>query len=301
MAVQRHRPRQVQARLVRLDRRLRLQAQEGPERGRRPRDLAPEGRAGVDDEVPAQRAEAVRAQADARLVRQEHAEHRLRRHLLLHEADPEGQVTDWDMLPEAMKATYEKLGIPEAERKFLAGVTAQYESEVVYHKNREDLERLGVLFTEHGPGGQATTPRSCSEHLGTVIPPGDNKFAALELRGVERRLVHLRAARRARRHAAAGVLPHQRGERRAVRAHADHRRRGRVGALRRGLLGAGVLAPTRCTRRSSSSSRSPVRASGTRRSRTGRRTSTTSSPSERAPRPSRPSSGSTATSARSSR
>src|SRR5437868_8854430 len=52
----------------------------------------------------------------------------------------EKQVSDWDMLPEAMKATYEKLGIPEAERKFLAGVTAQYESEVVYHKNRADLE-----------------------------------------------------------------------------------------------------------------------------------------------------------------
>ena len=51
----------------------------------------------------------------------------------------EGQVSDWDMLPEEMKETYEKLGIPEAERKFLAGVTAQYELEVVYHKNREDL------------------------------------------------------------------------------------------------------------------------------------------------------------------
>ena len=60
----------------------------------------------------------------------------------------EKQVSDWDMLPEEMKDTYEKLGIPEAERKFLAGVTAQYESEVVYHKNREDLEALGVLFTD---------------------------------------------------------------------------------------------------------------------------------------------------------
>jgi Fe-S cluster assembly protein SufB len=48
----------------------------------------------------------------------------------------EGQVKDWDMLPESVKTTYEKLGIPEAERKFLAGVTAQYESEVVYHRNR---------------------------------------------------------------------------------------------------------------------------------------------------------------------
>ena len=61
----------------------------------------------------------------------------------------DGQVVDdWDMLPEGMKETYEKLGIPEAERKFLAGVTAQYESEVVYHKNRDDLAATGVLFTD---------------------------------------------------------------------------------------------------------------------------------------------------------
>ncbi len=58
------------------------------------------------------------------------------------------QVDEWDDLPEQMKATYEKLGIPEAERKYLAGVTAQYESEVVYHKNREDLEAQGILFCD---------------------------------------------------------------------------------------------------------------------------------------------------------
>ena len=87
----------------------------------------------------------------------------------------------------------------------------------------------------------STTRTSSSEHLGTVIPPGDNKFAALELRGVVGRQLHLRPAGRARGHAAAGVLPHQRGERGPVRAHADHRGRGFVGALRRGLLGAGVL------------------------------------------------------------
>jgi Fe-S cluster assembly protein SufB len=90
----------------------------------------------------------------------------------------EGQVADWDMLPEEMKATYEKLGIPEAERKFLAGVTAQYESEVVYHKNREDLERKGILFTSMD---QAVIeyPEIVQRYFGTVIPPGDNKFAAL--------------------------------------------------------------------------------------------------------------------------
>ena len=86
-----------------------------------------EGRARVDDQVPAQRAEALRAQADARVVREEHARHRLRRHLLLPQADRRGRSPTGTMLPESMQTTYEKLGIPEAERKFLAGATAQYE------------------------------------------------------------------------------------------------------------------------------------------------------------------------------
>jgi len=90
----------------------------------------------------------------------------------------EGQVNDWDMLPESMKETYEKLGIPEAERKFLAGVTAQYESEVVYHKNREELEKLGVYFTSMDQAVK-DYPDIVREYFGTVIPPGDNKFAAL--------------------------------------------------------------------------------------------------------------------------
>ncbi len=60
----------------------------------------------------------------------------------------EDQADSWDEVPEEIKQTYEKLGIPEAERTYLAGVTAQYESEVVYHKNREDLEKLGVLFCD---------------------------------------------------------------------------------------------------------------------------------------------------------
>jgi Fe-S cluster assembly protein SufB len=88
------------------------------------------------------------------------------------------QVSDWDMLPEEMKATYEKLGIPEAERKFLAGVTAQYESEVVYHKNREDLASLGVLFSDMDSAVR-DYPDIVRRYFGTVIPPGDNKFAAL--------------------------------------------------------------------------------------------------------------------------
>ncbi len=90
----------------------------------------------------------------------------------------EGQVDAWDELPESVKNTYEKLGIPEAERKYLAGVTAQYESEVVYHKNREDLEAQGVLFADMDTALREY-PEIVKAHFGTIIPPNDNKFAAL--------------------------------------------------------------------------------------------------------------------------
>jgi Fe-S cluster assembly protein SufB len=88
------------------------------------------------------------------------------------------QVSAWDQLPESVKATYDKLGIPEAERKYLAGVTAQYESEVVYHRNREDLERLGVIFCDMDTALREH-PELVKRYFGTVIPLNDNKFAAL--------------------------------------------------------------------------------------------------------------------------
>ena len=90
----------------------------------------------------------------------------------------EGQAKDWDMVPEEIRDTYEKLGIPEAERKYLAGVTAQYESEVVYHRNREDLAALGVLFCDMDTAVR-DYPDLVREYFGTIIPPNDNKFAAL--------------------------------------------------------------------------------------------------------------------------
>jgi Fe-S cluster assembly protein SufB len=90
----------------------------------------------------------------------------------------QGQVTDWDALPESIKNTYEKLGIPEAERKYLAGVTSQYESEVVYHRNREDLEAQGVLFCDMDTAVREY-PDIVRKWFSTVIPPNDNKFAAL--------------------------------------------------------------------------------------------------------------------------
>ncbi|GAC1529963.1 MAG: Fe-S cluster assembly protein SufB [Acidimicrobiales bacterium] len=88
------------------------------------------------------------------------------------------QVDEWDDLPEQMKLTYEKLGIPEAERKYLAGVTAQYESEVVYHKNREDLEAQGILFTDMDTAVREY-PDLVRKWFGKIITPGDNKFSAL--------------------------------------------------------------------------------------------------------------------------
>ena len=90
----------------------------------------------------------------------------------------ESQVREWEDLPDAIKDTYEKLGIPEAERKYLAGVTAQYESEVVFHRNREDLEALGVLFCDMDTAVREH-PELVRRWFGTVIPPNDNKFAAL--------------------------------------------------------------------------------------------------------------------------
>ena len=90
----------------------------------------------------------------------------------------ENQARSWDDVPEEIKRTFDRLGIPEAEQKFLAGVGAQYESEVIYHNIKKDLEEKGVLFLD--------TDQALHEHedifkeyFGTIIPPEDNKFAAL--------------------------------------------------------------------------------------------------------------------------
>ena len=88
------------------------------------------------------------------------------------------QVDAWDQLPESVRKTYEKLGIPEAEQKYLAGVTAQYESEVVYHRNREDLEAQGVLFTDMDTAVREH-PEIVKKWFSSVIPIADNKFSAL--------------------------------------------------------------------------------------------------------------------------
>lgn len=91
----------------------------------------------------------------------------------------EKQAASWEDLPDDIKATYDRLGIPEAEKqRLVAGVAAQYESEVVYHKIREDLEEQGVLFLDTDTALREHED-VFKEYFGTVIPVGDNKFAAL--------------------------------------------------------------------------------------------------------------------------
>jgi Fe-S cluster assembly protein SufB len=90
----------------------------------------------------------------------------------------EGQVDSWDALPESVRLTYEKLGIPEAEQKYLAGVTAQYESEVVFHRNRDDLAAQGVLFCDMDTAVREY-PELVQQYFSSIIPTADNKFSAL--------------------------------------------------------------------------------------------------------------------------
>jgi len=91
----------------------------------------------------------------------------------------EKQAASWEDLPDDIKNTYDRLGIPEAEKqRLVAGVAAQYESEVVYHKIREDLEEQGVIFLDTDTGLREHED-VFREHFGSVIPSGDNKFSAL--------------------------------------------------------------------------------------------------------------------------
>jgi len=90
----------------------------------------------------------------------------------------EGQSKTWDEVPEEIKDTFERLGIPQAEREYLAGVKAQFDSEVVYGSVSEDLDKLGVIFTDTDTALREH-PELLREYFGTIIPSLDNKFAAL--------------------------------------------------------------------------------------------------------------------------
>lgn len=90
----------------------------------------------------------------------------------------ENQKDNWDDVPEYIKKTFDKLGIPEAEKKFLGGVSAQYESEVVYHSLRDDLVKKGIIFLDMD-SGLREHEELVHKFFGSVIPTTDNKFAAL--------------------------------------------------------------------------------------------------------------------------
>ncbi len=89
-----------------------------------------------------------------------------------------GKANSWDDLPPEIKDTYDRIGIPEAEKKFLAGVSAQYESEVVYKSIHKELTKQGVVFLDMD-SGLREYPELVKHYFGTIIPPADNKFAAL--------------------------------------------------------------------------------------------------------------------------
>lgn len=84
----------------------------------------------------------------------------------------------WEEVPESIKQTFEKIGIPEAERKFFSGASAQFESEVVYHRNLNELENLGVIFTDTDTALKKY-PELFKEYFSKIVPPSDNKYAAL--------------------------------------------------------------------------------------------------------------------------
>ncbi len=88
------------------------------------------------------------------------------------------QLSNWEDVPDKIKNTFDKLGIPEAERKFLAGVSAQYESEVVYHSIKQELSKQGIIFLDID-SGLREHPEIFKKYFATVVPPDDNKFAAL--------------------------------------------------------------------------------------------------------------------------
>jgi Fe-S cluster assembly protein SufB len=91
---------------------------------------------------------------------------------------PMEAVKSWEDMPEEIKATWDKLGIPEAEKSYLGGVSTQYESEVVYHKTKQELERRGILFMDMDSAVREH-PDIVKQYFGTIIPPADNKFSAL--------------------------------------------------------------------------------------------------------------------------
>ena len=283
---------------VRLPRRrgLLLQVRPRPLARARRRDLLAQGRARLDAEVPAQEPGLLPRAPDADLGRERRRD-RLREHLLLHQADREPG---------------ELLGGPARRHQGHLGQARHPRGGEEVPRRRRRAVRVGGRLPQ-APGGSRQEGRHLPRHRhgaararGSVpaVLRDDHPAERQQVRGAELgrlvgRLVHLRAAGREHRHAAPGVLPHQRGEHGPVRADADPRRRGRLRALRRGLHGADLLERLAAQRRRRDRRQEGRRAAATRRSRTGRTTSTTSSRSAPSPTRTRRWSGWTATSARS--
>ena len=166
--------------------------------------------------------------------------HRLPGQQLLRGAQAEAEAPkSLDEVDPKLLETYEKLGIPLHEQKMLAGVAvdAVFDSVSVATTFKGKLAEAGVIFCSISEAVRSTRSWSGSTSAASC-PYTDNFFATLNSRGVHRRLVRLRAQGRALPDGAVDVLPHQRAEHRAVRAHADHRRRGELRELPRGLHGA---------------------------------------------------------------
>ena len=102
----------------------------------------------------------------------------------------EGTEKNWDDVPDDIKNTFDRLGIPEAEQKWLGGVTAQYESEAVYHSIREDLEEQGVLFLDMD-SGLKEHPEIVKKYFCSVVPASDNKFSYSQHSGLVRWFIHI--------------------------------------------------------------------------------------------------------------
>jgi len=100
------------------------------------------------------------------------------KNMLYYQKMTDKKFRDWDEVPADLKKTFDRLGVPEAERKYLAGSSAQYESEVVYHNMREDFEKLGIIFTDTDTALH-DYPELFKKWFGKLVKPSDNKFAAL--------------------------------------------------------------------------------------------------------------------------
>ena len=155
-----------------------FKSKRGLNREGRRRDLEDEGRARVDARVPPQGATTTSSSGRCRTGARDLSGIDFD-DIFYYIRPAEKQGKTWDEVPEYIKNTFEKLGIPEAERKFLAGVGAQYESEVIYHSLREDLEKLRASSSSTWIRRVREYPELVKQYFGTIIPANDNKFAAL--------------------------------------------------------------------------------------------------------------------------